>query len=198
MLSNEALAVFGRTATTIAGIQAEKEMSASEKNEAILRELCSALTKTGRIFIVGDVPCHVMADGRLTWILPKDRMLDEILIACGLMPELSGNVDKALMRFLVAGDFPETEVIGISRYLPDEHVLLLNEWNNSYIRIDANGRATRHVNGEGGFLFERGRVPHRTDLDAINSYEGPAFAWTESSPIAPITVVENWISEFDK
>lgn len=183
MLSNDVLAVLGRTAATIAGIQAEKEMAVSEKNEAILRELCAALTTTGRVFIVGDVPCHVMNDGRLMWILPKDRMLDEVLIACGLMPELSGNIDKALMRFLVAGNFPESEVIGISKYLPEEHALLLNEWNDRYIRIDPNGHATRHVNGEGGFLFEHGRVPHSTDLNTINHYTGPAFGWTEESPL---------------
>lgn len=183
MLSNEVLAVFGRTAAKIAGIQAEKGMSASEKNEAILRELCDALRRTGRIFVAGDVPCHVMKDGRLMWILPKDRMLDEVLIACGLMPELSGNVDKALMRYLVASDFPETEIIGISKYLPEEHVLLLNEWNGSYLRINAEGKVTRHVNGEHEFLFERGRVPHATDLDAVNRPTGPAFAWTEASPL---------------
>jgi len=182
-LSNDVLAVFGQTAAAIAGIQAEKEMSASEKGEAILRQLCSALTATGRVFIVGDVPCHVMKNGRLMWILPKDRMLDEILIACGLMPELSGNVDKALMRFLVASDFPEAEVIGISKYLPDDHTLLLNEWNDSYLRIDADGNVTRHVNGEGGFLFEHGRVSHTTDLDTVNSYAGPAFGWSEENAL---------------
>src|SRR5689334_17379913 len=106
MLSNESLAVFGRTAGSIAGIQADREMGVAEKNEAVLRELCTALTQTGRVFIVGDIPCHVTKDGRLMWILPKDRLLDEVLIACGLMPELSGNIDKALMRFLAAADFP--------------------------------------------------------------------------------------------
>jgi hypothetical protein len=124
-----------------------------------------------------------MNDRRLMWILPKDRMLDEVPIACGLMPELSGNIDKALMRFFAAGNVLETEVIGISKYLPDEHALLLNEWNDRYIRIDANGHAIRHVNGESGFLFEHGRVPHTTDLNTINNYKGPAFGWTEASPL---------------
>jgi hypothetical protein len=174
MLSKEALAVFGRTAGVLAAIWDDKEMSTGDKTEAQLRTLRDAFIETGKIFIVGEVPVHVLANGHLTYILPKSKHLDEILIACGIMPELSGNVDKALFRFLLASNFPENEIIKLSKYLPTEHVLLLNEFGGTYLRVTASG-TTRHINGEGGFLFEKGKVPHTTDLEAIwtRSTDGP-------------------------
>src|SRR5271166_1530496 len=184
MLSKESLAVYGRAAIAISGIEGERasELSRAEKNKLILGELRQALNDTGALYIVGGVPVHVMPDGRMTEILPKSRELDEILIACGIMPE-SGVLDKALYRFLLADYYPENEVIVMSKYLPQEHSLLVNLCDGRYLRFDHEGMPTIHTNGEGGYLFEKGTVPHVADLEAICAYKGGALAWNENSPL---------------
>jgi hypothetical protein len=184
MLSKEALAVFGRAAVAIAGIEGERtsEISRADKNRLILGELRQALKDTGTLCIVGGVPVHVMPDGHMTEILPKSRELDEILIACGIMPE-SNVLDKAIYRFLLADDYPEKEINVMSKYLPQEHALLVNLCDGRYLRFDHEGVPTVHINGEGGYLFERGTVPHVADLETISAYKGGALAWDENSPL---------------
>ena len=156
MLGNDALAIFGRAAIAIAGIEGERssEVSRADKNKLILCELRQALKDSGTLHIVGGVPFHVMPDGRMTEILPKSRELDEILIACGIMPE-SGVLDKALYRFLLADDYAEKEIIVLSKYLPQEHALLVNLCDGRYLRFDHDGVPTVHTNGEGGYLFRK-------------------------------------------
>ena len=121
MLSNEALKIFGRTSAVISGIEATPsvELSRADKNKLILIELRDgALKKAGQIYIVGSVPHLVMPDGRMVALLPKTPAMDEILIACGVMPE-SSTLDKALFRFLLAdSSFPENEIIGLFKYRP--------------------------------------------------------------------------------
>ena len=73
MLSKKSLAVYGRAAIAISGIEGERasELSRAEKNKLILGELRQALNDTGALYIVGGVPVHVMPDGRMTEILPS-------------------------------------------------------------------------------------------------------------------------------
>ena len=61
MLSKEALAVYGRAAIAIAGIEGERssELSRADKNKLILCELRQALKDTGMLYIVGGVPVHI-------------------------------------------------------------------------------------------------------------------------------------------
>ncbi|MGA2336813.1 MAG: hypothetical protein WA383_15030 [Terriglobales bacterium] len=186
MLSNEALKIFGRTSAVISGIEATPsvELSRADKNKLILIELRDgALKKAGQIYIVGSVPHLVMPDGRMVALLPKTPAMDEILIACGVMPE-SSTLDKALFRFLLAdSSFPENEIIGLFKYRPAEHELLVNLHEGHYLRFGGDGCPSVHVNGERGLLFTQGGEGHMPDLDLIGNYQGGAFSWNEDSPL---------------
>lgn len=181
MLSESSKKLYKEASERILDIQAQG-LSQREKDALILPELQKALEESGKLFIVGGVPVHVAADGRMIPMVPKTAAMDEFLIACGIMPE-SGTIDKALFRFLLAGSYPENELITLSRYLPDEHVLLVNLGDGRYLRFDSEGAPSIHVNGEGGFLFAKGEAAHVADLDAIRNYEGGVLGWDENSPL---------------
>lgn len=181
MLSKETLALFEKSQGTLAAFSDDKEMKNRDKDAAILAEVRETLTKAGKVFIVGGVPVFVNPEGGVTQMLPGTADYDELLIAFGFFPANS-NFDVQLMRFLLASRFPKAEPIGISRYLLDENVLLLNEWDGTFVRIAADG-CGRHINGTDGFLFEQGEAAHLTNLEVVNNYRGPALAWDESSLI---------------
>ena len=61
--------------------------------------------------------------------------------------------------------------------------LLVNLCDGRYLRFDHEGMPTIRTNGEGGYLFEKGTVPHVADLEAICAYKGGALAWNENSPL---------------
>jgi hypothetical protein len=79
---------------------------------------------------------------------------------------------------LMTGGLPVATLHGVSFYDAAKHLLYLNEWSGTYLRVDGDGAVTRHTNGDDGLLFMVEGTPHETDLAAINTDR--ALGWNDS------------------
>lgn len=182
MISEATRVIFSEAGSAIEEIREDKEFGGG-KLAAFLDIASKALQKAGKVLISGGVPVFVGPEGYVITLLPGNAEYDEILLALSFLPGMNREFDKGLMRYLLATGFPKAEAIGIAKYLPHEHVLLLNEWGGSFLRVGPDGVVSRHPNGTDGYLFEQGNAPHRTNLEAVNCYRGPALTWDEDSPL---------------
>jgi hypothetical protein len=146
--------------------------------DAMTRELES----TGQLFSVDGMPVHLSPDGSVVDLTAGDPGCMGFVLSCGLTPS-KASWDKKLSDSLRSQQLPDTRKYGLAHYDLASHTLYLNEWNKHFIRIGSDGKATRHVNGEFGLLFETANVPHDTDLDLVNGYTGGALAWTDEDAL---------------
>jgi hypothetical protein len=178
-------AILKKYAARIADVQAEssKEMSPQQKRQEILGLLQEALAALGKLYLVGGLPVHVDEAGTISRLMPGTD-LNRFLSDLGFIPG-DDNYDVLLSLALQCRrDIPANFVHSIAHFDTDTFTLNVNEWGGTYLRCGSDGIWTRHKVGEFDVLFDTGEEPHPPlDLHKINTYHGPALAWTEDSPL---------------
>jgi hypothetical protein len=167
----------------IDGILADKTLQADPrlKNEVLLRHMVSTLAGAGELLEVqagneGRVPAFLeSATGKLCLIVPDNRDARQLLKKWFGWPAHFGWDEKLGMDLDGSGLLLRAQH-RLSHYDAAQHVLYLNEWNGGFLRIDGEGRISRHVNGADGVLFlEAQERAHSTDIAAAQAYKGKAW-----------------------
>ena len=153
------------------------------RERMVLNALIAELEATGRLLSVEGMPVHLFPDGTILDITSGDEDLIGFISSCGLQAGGRYSWDAKLSDALRGQRLPLTRKYGLAHYDLPSHVLFLNEWNNHFVRVDPDGKASRHVNGEFDLLFEKADAPHDTDLEQVNTYTGGALAWTDTDAL---------------
>lgn len=159
------------------------------QNELILRHMVAVLQSAGELLEVqagaeGRVPAFLDREsGKLCLITPGSPDARQLLKKWFGWPAHLG-WEEYLGMDLDGSGLPLRALHRLSHYDAAQHVLYLNEWTGSFIRVDGEGKVTRHANGTDGVLFlEAEESAHVTDLDAANAYHGPAWHLGEDSAL---------------
>jgi len=176
----------------IDGILADKALKNDPrlKSEVLLQHMVKTLGEAGELMEVqaggeGRVPAFLdSSTGKLYLIVPGSRDARQLLKKWFGWPAHFGWEEKLGMDLDGSG-LPLRTLHTLSHYDPEQHVLYLNEWGGHFLRIDGEGRITRHINGHEGILFqEAAERAHATDLEEAQQYTGPAWRLGENSALA--------------
>ncbi len=158
------------------------------RDAAIYGQMVRVLNETGRLLNLasmeyGNVPAHVDLDGRVRLFVPKNMEAAEHLYQWFTFDKSEEMLWKFSNYLTGSEHVPPCALHRAFHYNPEDHVLYLNEFNRRYLRIDAAGRITRHVNGEDSIVFmEKDDSAHITDIAAASAYKGGALDVDEHSP----------------
>ena len=133
-------------------------MQRREKNAAVCRLVHRHLLGFGRFFNCGHVATYVPDGSReIVEIVKEGEKFQPLLNQLGILP--SDQLAQACGKYLgsLAPTFPKATVWMGSFYDRDRHMLYVNEWGGSFLRIDGAGNVDRLRNGDDGMLFGDGR-----------------------------------------
>lgn len=165
------------------GILSDKALKHDPRLRAVvlLQHMVKVLREAGELLEVqaggeGRVPAFLdSATGKLCLIVPGNRDARQLLKKWFELPA-HFRWEENLGMDLDGSGLPTRTLHRLSHYDAEQHILYLNEWGGNFLRIDGEGKVTRHINGTDGVLFlEVAESAHVTDLDAANAYHGPAW-----------------------
>jgi hypothetical protein len=157
----------------------------------LLEHMVKTLKSVGEFIEVhaggeGRVPAFLESEtGKLVLVVPGNRDARQLLKTWFNLPPHLGWEAKLGMDLDGSG-LPVRELYTLSHYDAHQHLLYLNEWSGTYLRIDGEGRMTRHTNGNEILFLEAPERAHQTDIEKAQRYDGPGWKLGEDSALRKV------------
>lgn len=173
-----------------------KESPAWEKAQRVSELIYASLKQTGKLYNVGNVATYLDNDTReITEVVQKDPRFTELLIEYGIYPS-DTNLMNGVGQFLGAKAVraPKKTIYAGSWYDAKNHILYVNEWHGSILKIDGIGRAERIRNGDDGLLWNDGKTsqadPLRANLEYVNKGTSVALSLSEHASLVKAHILD--------
>jgi hypothetical protein len=150
-----------------------KDMIAREKSRTACDLILKNLLANGKLYNCGNVATYVDHSTReLIEVVKGGQKFGRLLVNYGVYPgdKLAEDVGKFLGACAVKT--AKNTIYTMSFYNRERHLLYVNEYRGSFLKIDGEGKVTRLRNGDDDMLFADGEEtqcdPLHADLEAVN------------------------------